>query len=74
MEIRYWDKTGCYYTLGNDVLANEGFTITSVEELENDTFKIYYYNAYYFDNFVITVQSRQSEGKDGYRILSNLPA
>lgn len=74
VEIRYWDKTGCYYTAGNDVLCNEGFTITSVEELENDIFKIYYCNAYSFDNFVITVQSRQSEGKGGYRILSNLPA
>ena len=71
--IRYWDKTGCYYTLGNDDFLSYEFTITRVEELENDTFKIYYYNGLFESDFVITLQSRISENRYGYRILSNLP-
>ena len=70
--IRYWDKTGCYYTLGNDYTSCN-FIITSVESLENDIVKVYYYNSYYNDNYVITLQSRISENRYGYRILSNLP-
>ena len=70
--IRYWDKTGCYYTLGNDYTSCN-FIITSVESLENDIIKVYYYNSYYNDNYVITLQSRINENRYGYRILSNLP-
>lgn len=72
--IRYWEKTGCYYTLGNDYLENDEFVITNVEELENGIFKIHYDSFYPSGEFIITLQSRESEGGDGFRILSNLPA
>ena len=70
--IRYWEKTGCYYTLGNDVLENTEFTITNVEALENGIFKIHYDSFYPSGKFVITLQSRESEGGEGFRILSNI--
>ena len=72
--IRYWEKTGCYYTLGNDYLENDEFVITNVEELENGIFNIHYDSFYPSGQFIITLQSRESDGGEGFRILSNLPA
>ena len=71
--IRYWEKTGCYYTLGNDVLENDDFVITRVEELENGIIKIHYDSYYPSGKYTLTLQSRESEGGEGYRILSNTP-
>lgn len=71
--LLYWDKTGYYYTACSDMLMCEGFVINAVEELDNGIFKICYTTRYEGD-FVITLQSRESEGGEGFRILSNLPA
>lgn len=70
--IFYWDKTGCYYTASSDLLLCD-FVIHAVEELENGIFKIKYYNDILDGDYVITLQSRASNGGEGFRILSNLP-
>ncbi len=72
IDLLYWDKTGCYYNACSDVLLCEGFVINAVEELDNGIFKICYTTRYEGD-YVITLQSRASEGGEGFRILSNLP-
>lgn len=69
----YWEETGYYYTASNDMLYCEDYVIYAVEELDNGIFKICYTTRYEGD-FVITLQSRESEGGEGFRILSNLPA
>ena len=73
VKIRYWDETGYYYTASSNELNCSDFVINAVEELENGIFKIHYTTLYDGD-FVITLQSREPEGGEGFRILSNLPA
>lgn len=73
VNICYWEKTGCYYTAGNDMLIAEDFRINKCTATEDGTITIHYYNGYYGKDFVMTLQSRMQENKYGYYIISNLP-
>ena len=73
VNICYWEKTGCYYTAGNDMLMAEDFRINKCTAAEDGTITIHYYNGYYCKDFVMTLQSRMQENEYGYYIISNLP-
>lgn len=72
-KLTYWEQTGCYYVAGNDMLMNMYFHIYDFEASEDGIIKIYYYNDCFREDYVMTLQSRITENKYGYRIISNLP-